>query len=231
MYWRSQCLDKFLGKMIEWQGGKNETFAVLKFNWEHPPEQQAISWDDIGKLLGWMRTDLKLPLSKEIVRESLNLDDLKFLQLKDESFLPDEGLKRWIATFPDLTPKFTEITALRNNFKEEFRLVLKPKKTVNGVVIDLTTLTHLLQFAYPQTLGPGTLRYGINADSTELGGWQTTAGCIRLMDNRLAAKGIPTNSGKHSWCFSLHKGSDTWAFLQENTLGNTTLFPLKSSIP
>jgi len=215
--WKAKLLGAHLNSLIRCcSGDKAEFMTLFAFFLEHQPENAAFDLDDVVELLRSLPKEMVLPKCREIIKEDLSLTPSQLLQVKDETHMTDKSLKRWTDLFHGLTCPYNEVIKERERMNQEFREVMRPTRTPNGVAIDLSVLVNLLQFVYPQVLQADCPLMGINVDGTDLGGRQTTAGCVRLLNNELI--GTVTNSAKDSWCFSLHHGPDTREYLLENIM-------------
>lgn len=216
--WKATVLGASFKAMQALSGSKDELMLLFKFFLEHPPKESVFTLDDLGNLLDTLDEKWVLEKSKEIVKKHLDLSPAALLQLKDETFVTDRGLKRWLQVLEGLTSTFNEVLKERKKLNKECEEVLRPTKTPNGMAVDLNVMRDLLKLAYPATLGAPQDSWGINVDSTELAEKQVTAASIRPLHNELALEGISTNSADHTYTFSLYFGPDTREFLQENVL-------------
>lgn len=214
--WKAQFVSAHFSSMIQLSGGKAEFMLLLLFFLEHQPGNSQFSCEDFMEVINKLPRKWVLPQVRELIKADLALTPARLLQVKDETFMTDKSLKRWTDLLTGLTCTYNEVIKERAKVNEEFKKVMKPTTTPNGVAINLDTLDKLLPFVYPQVMTAEKIIRGVNIDSTELGGRQTTAGCTRILNNEVI--GTVTNSAKDSWCFSLHYGPDTREHLQENII-------------
>jgi len=145
--WKAKLLGAHLNSLIRCCSGDKAEFMILfAFFLEHQPENAAFDLDDVVELLRSLPKEMVLPKCREIIKEDLSLTPSQLLQVKDETHMTDKSLKRWTDLFHGLTCPYNEVIKERERMNQEFREVMRPTRTPNGVAIDLGVLDNLLQF-------------------------------------------------------------------------------------
>jgi hypothetical protein len=146
------------------------------------------------------------PAAFEIVKGELGFSPAKLLRLKDESELSDEGVKVWLRALPGLVCPFTKIRAEREAMKADFKAVLLPQATPDGMAVHLPRLIELLKVAYP-SMSDQEVLLGVNMDATTMGSSPLTSASVRFLNDALRDH-EKVNSRRHEFDFALYEGKD-----------------------
>jgi len=201
-------------------GAISDLMSQLEFYLSHSPKLACFSTDEFGKMIAKIKGGSFLnTVGSEFLKNLLNLNPARLLRIKDETYTTDDAIKIWISSLPGLTCTFPELKEHEKGVNEMNFHAFGIQETSDGYTVDFFAFDEALQLTYPQSHGK--ILRGVNIDGTEMGGRNTTAASVRVLNDEVKEKIQKTNSAKETWFFSLYYGNDARDEMEDNVFINS----------